>query len=101
MTYIDALAGEIRNAVPDAALPEGDTSGLFRIYAVLLLAKGEDVKREDVHNAWAAWMITKGEDHESVVPFAELPPETKAEDSPFVLAIRSVARSIKERSQPD
>ncbi|HUN77912.1 MAG TPA: hypothetical protein VMU32_03235 [Solirubrobacteraceae bacterium] len=92
MTYLDALADEIRRAVAADALPDEDTSSLFRVYAVLLLAKGEKVTREDVHNAWVAWMLDKGKTHESLVPFAELPPETQAEDSPFVVAIRTVTR---------
>ncbi len=92
MTYLDALAEEIRRAVPSDVLPEEDTSSLFRIYAVLLLAKGEEVTREDVHNAWVAWMLDRGETHESMVPFAELSAETQAEDSPFMVAVRTVAR---------
>jgi hypothetical protein len=92
VTYLDAVAAEIRNAVPSDSLPDEDTSSLFRSYAVLLLAKGDGVTREDVHNAWVAWMESKGEEHESMIPFTELPPETQAEDSPFVVAIRSVAR---------
>lgn len=92
MTYLDALAEEIRWAVPLDALPDEDTSSLFRIYAVLLLAKGEEVTREDVHNAWVAWMLERGEAHESMVPFADLSAETKAEDSPFMIAVRTVAR---------
>jgi hypothetical protein len=92
MTYLDALAEEIRRAVPSDALPGEDTSSLFRIYAVLLIAKGEAVTREDVHNAWVAWMLDKGETHESMVPFADLSAETQAEDSPFMVAVRTVAR---------
>lgn len=72
-------------------LPAEDTTGLFLMYAVLLLAKGEEVTREDVHNAWVAWMVGKGAEHESLVPYGNLPADTQAEDSPFVLAIRSVA----------
>lgn len=101
MTYLDALAEEIRRAVSPSALPDEDTTGLVLSYAVLLLAKGEDVTREDVHNAWVAWMSSKGhgdESHESMVPFSELPPETQAEDSPFVIAIRTVAR--KRQAEP-
>ena len=93
MTYLDEVADAIRNAVPAESLPDGDTTDLFRSYAVLLLAKGEAATREDVHNAWVAWMASRGEDHESMVPFDELPASTQAEDSPFVLAIRAVARS--------
>ncbi len=95
MTYLDAVAEEIRRAVPGDALPDDDTSALFLTYAVLLLAKGQEVTRADVHNAWVAWMIGKGEKHESMVPFAELPPETQAEDSPFMVAIRTVARKLE------
>jgi hypothetical protein len=92
MTYLDVLAEEIRRAVPPDALPDEDTSSLFRIYAVLLLAKGQDVTREDVHNAWVTWMLERGETHESMVPFAELSAETQAEDSPYMVAVRTVAR---------
>ena len=67
------------------------------VAVVLLLAKGEEVTREDVHNAWVAWMLDKGEAHESMVPFAELSAETQAEDSPFMAAVRAVAR---ERALP-
>jgi hypothetical protein len=91
VTYIEAIADEIRRAAPPDALPDEDTSGLFMLYAVLLLAKGTRVTREDVHNAWVAWMLASGEAHEAMRPFAELPSETQAEDSPFVLAIQSVA----------
>jgi hypothetical protein len=36
-------------------------------------------------------MSSRGEHHESMRPFDELPQNTQAEDSPFVLAIRRVA----------
>lgn len=91
MTYLDVVAADIRNAVPADDLPDGDATALFRSYAVLLLAKGGAVTVEDVHNAWVAWMAGRGEEHESMVPFAELPASTQAEDMPFVVAIRSVA----------
>jgi len=91
MTYLGALADEIRRAVAPDALPGEDATNLFRTYAVLLLAKGQEVTREDVHNAWVAWMLEKGETHESMVPFAELSAETQAEDSPFMVAVRTVA----------
>ncbi len=92
MSYLESLAAEIEQVVPRELVPEQDTSALFLIYAVLLLAKGQDVAREDVHNAWVAWMTSRGEQHESMVPFEELPPDTQAEDSPFVVAIGTVAR---------
>jgi hypothetical protein len=95
VTYLEELADEIRAAVAHGAVPAADTTDLFVTYAVLLLAKGEQVSRADVHNAWVAWKITRGEHHKSMVPFAELPADTQAEDSPFVAAIRHVARSRK------
>jgi hypothetical protein len=91
MNYLDAIADEIRAEVPDEAVPHKDTRDLFRLYAVLMLAKGEAVSRQDVHNAWVAWMSARGQMHSSMRPFAELLDDTKAEDSPFVRAIRSVA----------
>ena len=93
MTYLEELADEIRSAVPRDVLPSEDTTDLFVLYAVLLLAKREQVSGEDVHNAWVAWKITRGDHHDSMVPFADLPPDTQAEDSPFVVAIRQVARN--------
>ena len=61
VTYLDAVAEDIRRAVPPAVMPDEDTTDLFLSYAVLLLAKGEGVTREDVHNAWVAWMASRGE----------------------------------------
>lgn len=93
MTYLEDVANAIRHAVPEDALPDEDTTSLLLSYAVLLLAKGEGVSGEDVHNAWVAWTLSKGEDHETLVPFSELSYDTQSEDSPFVVAIRTAARS--------
>lgn len=93
MNYLEKLADDIRHQVSPDALPGGESTSLFLLYAVLLLAKGETVTREDVHNAWVAWMTTKREPHESMVRFNELSNETKDEDSPYVEAIRKVARA--------
>jgi hypothetical protein len=81
MSYLNAIAAEIRSEVPSDSLPPEDADVLFLMYAVLLLAKGTDVSRDDVHNAWTAWMTSRGEtSHPSMVPFAELPAATQAED---------------------
>jgi hypothetical protein len=93
MTYLDQIAHAIRQAAQPDALPDDVTTDLFRLYAVLLLAKDSEVTHEDVHNAWVAWMLSKGEHHPSLVPFEELDAQTQAEDSPFMGAIREVARS--------
>jgi hypothetical protein len=91
MTYLDELAAEIEHEIPAELLPEGDTGLLFRVYAVLLLAKGGEVTARDVHNAWAAWMQERSPDHRSIKPFSELDAGTQESDEPFAQAIRSVA----------
>jgi hypothetical protein len=91
VSYVEEIAQAIRAEVSEDALPDGDATGLFLIYAVLLFARGVDVSREDVHNAWVAWMASQGKTHEAMIPFDELPSATQAEDSPFMLAIRTVA----------
>ena len=98
MSYISDLAAEIRGEVPEHLLPTENSDLLFLMYAVLLLAKGEGVRPEDVHNAWSGWMTFLGERHESLVPFNELPPGTQSEDDPFVKEIKRVAarRSLGE-----
>lgn len=94
MNYLDELAERIRANVSPDALPSGDTRPLFRLYAVLALAKGEQVTSRDVHNAWAAFMAQQDPDHESLVPFDELDSDTRDEDTPYVLAIREAARAL-------
>jgi hypothetical protein len=101
MTYLDAVAMDIREATPSDKLPDESSTGLFLNYAVLLLAKGEAVTKEDVHNAWVAWMASEGREHESMVPFIALPQEVQDEDSPFVTAIRTVARSRNAEGTQD
>jgi hypothetical protein len=89
MNYIDRVAETIRRRVSPDKLPEENTAALFRLYAVLALAKGEDVTLEDVHNAWSAWMIGRDPNHESIRPFKELRPEVQREDEPYVKAIHA------------
>jgi hypothetical protein len=80
--------------VPQEVLPKGDTDLLFLMYAVLALTLGEDVGAEDVHDVWSAWMTYSEPLHESIKPFAQLGPETKKADQPFVDAIKKVARQL-------
>jgi hypothetical protein len=91
VNYLDSIAQRIKDRVPRCDLPEENTGNLFRIYAVLLLAKGALVDSEDVHNAWVAWMLGLNPAHESLVPFSKLNCETAEGDEPFVNAIRLVA----------
>lgn len=97
MTYLDRLADLIRTCLPPGAEPPANSDGLFRIYAVLLRAKGEKVTDEDVHDAWSAWMQTTEADHEALVPFRDLPAKTRAADAPYAQAIRTAARLTSDR----
>lgn len=95
MNYIQDIAEKIKTAVPTEKLPDAPSvDALFAGYAALLLAKGEAVTAEDVHNAWAAWMSQNDAAHSSIKPFSELSSEVQLEDEPFVEAIRQVARSL-------
>lgn len=95
MSYLDEIGRTIRSNVPESLLPEGDTSLLFRLYAVLLLAKGETVTSEDVHNAWAAWMQAGQGAHPALRPFEDLDARTQASDQPYVAAIRAAWRTMQ------
>jgi hypothetical protein len=90
--YLDELAIAIYHEISPEALPDKDTSLLFRLYAVLARAKGEAVTREDVHDAWVVWMLQRDPGHRSIRPFKQLDTRTQQEDEPFVEAIRKVAR---------
>ena len=94
MSYLDELAAQIKHQVRADVLPQGDSASLFRLYALLLLAKGQAVTAADVHNAWAAWMQESNPDHPSIRPFGELDAETQAADAPFVAAIKAVAGRV-------
>jgi hypothetical protein len=90
MSYLRDLAEAIRSELPHELVPD-DADELFLVYALLALVKGKAVTAEDVHNAWVAWMEMRGERHESMVRFADLTRGVRAEDDPFVTAIRTVA----------
>lgn len=92
MNYLDEYAERIRAQVPIQLLPEHDATALFRIYAVLGLALGPEVRARDVHNAWSAWMAGIRPDHPALVPFENLPLEQQAQDEPFVDAIRRASQ---------
>jgi hypothetical protein len=90
MNYLEETAEDIRRQLPGGAMPD-DSEALLLIYAVLVRAKGTSTTAEDVHDAWTAWMTLRREDHESMVPFAELEPDVRQEDEPFLTAIRAAA----------
>ena len=91
MNYLERLASEIEQRVPEDRLPKGDIRSLFLMYAVLARSKGAGVTAEDVHDAWTAWMKSRDDDHDALVEFSRLDGETLAEDDVFVRAIRDAA----------
>ena len=93
--FLDQLAVRIRAAVPPRSIPNDDVRALFRMYAVLLLAKGESVSAADVHNAWVAWMLDVDPSHESLIEFQNLSPDVAREDEAYVQAIQGVARELR------
>lgn len=98
MNYVSDVARRILAELPSEELPHGDTNMLMHMYALLALAKGRAVTGKDVHDAWAAWQSLMGTDHESLKPYGELSAAVRAEDSPFVLAIRKVGAELEAQS---
>ena len=96
-SYLDKIAVEIQQtADPDAALLDKDLP-LYRIYAVLLLAKGQDIVAEDVHNAWAAWACEHEPESGNLMPFKDLSLRVQRKDQPYVDAIHQVAERMRLR----
>lgn len=94
--YIDALALEIqRRADPN---PSADWFPLYRIYAVLALAKGTATTMTDVHDAWSAFMAGLDPHHRALIPFADLGAAVQSMDWPFVEAIHHVAKAARPAS---
>ena len=94
VNYIDQIAEAIKREVKANNVPADAGESLFRLYAVLTLAKGTQVTAADVHNAWSAWKIMTDPSHEAIKPFVELSPEIQAKDEPYVQAIQTVARRL-------
>lgn len=90
--YVQEIANRIHADVSPEKMPEENSRLLFRIYAVLAIAKGEDVTAEDVHAAWAAWMTGINPEHPALRAYADLGREEIASDLPYVEAIRRAAR---------
>lgn len=97
-TYIEQIADDVASRVSGERLPHGDRRLLFLLYALLAHVKGTATTARDVHDAWMVWMIASGEQHVSMVPFEQLPPDVQGEDTSFVNAIREVAARL---DQPD
>jgi len=99
--YLDDIGARIRAQVPDSRIPEGHVENLFRIYAVLLRAKGKSVTQSDVHDAWAAWMVTRNEPSESLIPYDELPENVRDLDKVYVEAIQTAYKEVGGNAAPN
>lgn len=98
--YLDELAAKIRAHIPEDRLPDGDSDNLLRMYAVLLRAKGPDVTRSDIHDAWSAWMAERDTLHPSLVEYAKLPEDVREEDRVFATAVRRAADQFGQKGTP-
>ena len=94
MAYLDEIAAQVRAASPPARLDEDDAATLFRLYAVLVLVKGENTSPADVHHVWAAWKAERDPADPDIRPFEDLDERTQQTDEPFARAIRDVAARI-------
>ena len=95
MNYLDKIAAEIQRIADPDALPPDEDLPLYRLYAVLLLAKGEDVTVEDVHNAWAAWASDHDPDNRNLLPFKELSIRVQRKDQSYVDAIHEASGLLR------
>ena len=99
MNYIDDIAFLIycktvpKNAVIDISQEDWR---LYRIYAVLCLAKGVETQNIDVHDAWSAWRSDTNPEHVSCIPFDDLPSRTQEMDIEYRDAIRQVSKEQGE-----
>ena len=96
-SYLSDDADLIRSELPPGTRPPPDSDQLFILYALLMRAKGEEVTAEDVHDAWAAWILGREGTHKSLLPFESLDPEIQREDYPYVEAIH---RAVRRRARP-
>ncbi len=94
MNYLDLLAAEIQRTAEPESSPPDEYLPLYRQYAVLLRAKGEEVTSEDIHDAWAAWASDHEPDNEDLKPFKELSLSVQQRDDIYRDAVRAVARRM-------
>ncbi|MDO8308935.1 MAG: hypothetical protein Q7V58_11330 [Actinomycetota bacterium] len=92
--YIDVIARAIRAGVSTSDLPDGDTDGLFRLYALLALTKGHAVNSQNVHDAWCVWMVDLQPSHDSLIPYDELPADVRIQDDRYAQAIREALKEM-------
>lgn len=95
MNYLDKIAAEIQRIADPTSTPPDEDLPLYRLYAILLLAKGQEVTAEDVHNAWAAWASEHEPENRHLIPFKELSLSIQRKDQTYVDAIHRVAEQMR------
>ncbi|MDP9696194.1 UNVERIFIED_ORG: hypothetical protein J2X79_003773 [Arthrobacter globiformis] len=94
MNYLEAIARQIEAELSVELRPWANADALYRSYALLTLVAGREVTMENVHDAWSSWKCSTDPENASLRPFAELDPETREKDRPYVEAIRRVASRL-------
>lgn len=96
VTYIDEIVEKVMN---ECKIKSRD---LAKLYALLVLTKGNSITLKDVHDAWALNMNYRpttdkcfGHDHKSIVPFNELSVESQNKDQRFVNSLIKIANSMR------
>lgn len=97
-TYIDELVEKVSAAT---GLKSKET---VKLYALLVLIKGENITLEDVHDAWSVMMNFRpynppylGHEHPSIVPFDKLSYETQQKDKKYADALIKVAKEMDKK----
>jgi hypothetical protein len=95
MNYIDQLAKAIYDEGNSSGAMDDVEWSLYRMYAVLALAKGHEVTPRDVHDAWAAWATEHRFQTKNIIPFDDLSPDVQHMDDRYVNDIHAVVGRIR------
>jgi hypothetical protein len=68
---------------------------LARLYALLVLVKGEATTLRDVHDAGSVWRDRTRPDHPSLIPFEQLSRVVQLLDRPYATAIHKAGRAVR------
>jgi len=92
MNYIEHAAAVVESCIPVELRPTSRAVELYRLYALLMLTKQDDVTLGDIHDAWSTWMTAVDSSHKSLRPFDSLSESVQRQDGPFLHAVRAAAR---------
>lgn len=91
--YVERAHRELEQRLPDCS------PTLLRFYTLLLLTRGAETRRADVHDAWAAWKSLFAPEHASLVPFRGLPEKEQDAAELYRSAIVQAAQEIAVRRE--